>query len=213
MRRHRTHRTALVQVSDGRRGGAASPTKQQRELVVGEPRHGVDAPDREPDGVAESAPQRFRGVPPMLGDQPWQAVEADAGDAGVAAEPLGPGQLVRERLKQARPGREAGGGVHRVQPRDHAPLNPECAYEPGGREDRRQVQEFDSQGIARCGVDGAAAADPAGREDKRIAGWLRHEIDWNAAAQESHRAVHARAWPDNYARSAVGGLPTGAQAR
>ena len=48
---------------------------------------------------------------------------------------------------------------------------------PGKGEDRGQVERLGSQRTARCGINNATTADPAGCKDKRIARWFRHEIN------------------------------------
>ena len=80
-------------VGDNCRGRAVSSAKQQRELIVGESRHGVDAPGRESNGLPEPLLHGSRMFPSMLGDKPWQRVQADADDAGLATEWFSPDQL------------------------------------------------------------------------------------------------------------------------
>jgi len=117
-------------VGDNCRGRAVSSTKQQRELVVGELRHCVDAPGRELKGAAKPLLHGSRMFPSMFGDKPWQRVQADADDAGLATESLGPDQLFSERLDQAVPGRETGGGMRGIQPGEPALLRSQLAHEP-----------------------------------------------------------------------------------
>jgi len=55
-------------VGDNCRGRAVSSAKQQGELIIGESRNGVDAPGREPNGLAEPVLHGSRMFPSMLGD-------------------------------------------------------------------------------------------------------------------------------------------------
>ena len=153
-------------VGDTRRGRAVSPTQQQRELIVGKSRHGVDAPGREPDGLAEPELNRSRMFPSMLGYQPRQGVQADADDAGLATEAFGPDQLVSERLDQAVPGRETGGGVRGIQPGEPALLCSQLAHKPcRQREEDRMRNEIPGQDTDVGGDAGRELGD--GRNDGR----------------------------------------------
>ncbi len=144
-------------VGDNGRGRAISSAKQQGELIVGESRHGVDAPRREPNGFAEAVLHGSRMFPSMLDDKPWQRVQADADDAGLTTESFGPDQLVSEFPDEAVPGREAGGGIRGIQPREPTLLRLQLTQEPC-----RQREEH----CQRCEIPGqdADAGHHAGRE-------------------------------------------------
>jgi hypothetical protein len=141
-------------VGDNCRGRAVSSTKQQRELVVGESRHCVDAPGRELKGVAKPLLYSSRMFPSVLGDKPWQRVQADADDAGLATESFGPDQFFSERLDQAVPGRETGGGMRGIQPGQLALVRSQLAHEPYRQREKHCVryeiprQDADAGGYA-----------------------------------------------------------------
>jgi hypothetical protein len=147
-------------VGDNCRGRAVSSAKQQRVLIVGESRHCVDAPGREPYGVAKPVLHGSRMFPSMLGDKPWQRVQADADDAGLATEPFGPDQLFRERLEQALPGRDTGGGMRGIQPGEPALLLSQLAHEPcRQREDHCVRYEIPGQDANAGGYAGRELGD------------------------------------------------------
>ncbi len=105
----------------------------------------------------------LRMFPPMLGHQPRQGVQADADDAGLAAEAFGPDQLFSKRLDQAVPGRETGSGVRGIQPGEPALLCSQLAHEPcRQREKDRMRNEIPGQD---ADVDGDAGRELGDRRN------------------------------------------------
>ena len=109
--------------------------------------------------------------PSVLGDKPWQRVQADADDAGLATESFGPDQFFSERLDQAVPGRETGGGMRGIQPGQLPLVRSQLAHEPYRQREKHCVryeiprQDADAPGavmlVANSATDATAAAPTA----------------------------------------------------